>query len=98
MVLLGVFDGRGANPARILTWVAAGLAICVNIPAAAANLYRAFPWYHNLTLTVALTTIAVAITVIVLLALPASNAYFRWRWRPVRRPYPAPPYWYPRVR
>ena len=86
MVLLGVFDGRGANPARILTWVAA------------ANLYRAFPWYHNLTLTVALTTIAVAIAVIVLLALPASNAYFRWRRRPVRRPYPAPPYWHPRVR
>lgn len=27
-VVLGILDGRGRNPARIVTWVVAGLAIC----------------------------------------------------------------------
>ncbi|MFG1927652.1 hypothetical protein [Cryptosporangium sp. NPDC048952] len=76
---LGVL--RGANVARIISWVVSGLALCcVSVgTAGTALLYTDYLPGSYLTITYLLTFIELVgfIGIIVLLALPASNAYFR---------------------
>ena len=76
---LGVL--RGANVARIISWVVSGLALCcVGVGTAFSTLLVAdyLPGGY-LTYTYVFTFLELAgfIGIIVLLALPASNAYFR---------------------
>ncbi|WP_051571779.1 hypothetical protein [Cryptosporangium arvum] len=76
---LGVL--RGANVARIISWVVSGLALCcVSVGSiGTAVIYADYLPGGYLTVTYLLTFIELAgfIGIIVLLALPASNAYFR---------------------
>jgi hypothetical protein len=101
-VLLAVFDSKGMNPARILTWVTAGLSLVVGSITFLVGGYDAVPWYHRLNTTLTAATLAVTAVATVLLALPAANRFYLARRLRRQAPptfrYPPPPPpgpWYP---
>jgi hypothetical protein len=92
--LLALFDSKGMNPVRILTWVTAGLTLVVGALTFLVGGYDSVPWYHRLSTILMAATLALTAAATVLLALPAANSFYRSRRRP--RPQPPPPRpWYP---
>jgi hypothetical protein len=101
--LLALFDSRGMNPARILTWVAAGLTIILGALTFFVGGYDAVAWYHRLSTILTAATLAFTAAATVLLALPAAHRFYlarrhlRQQARPTFRypPQPPPGPWYP---
>ncbi|MGA8114844.1 MAG: hypothetical protein WCA46_14355, partial [Actinocatenispora sp.] len=76
-ILLAVFDAHGRTTARILTWVYAGLTVCVATVILLADPFTGVLWHHWLSLGVAVLTLALTVAVTVLLALPVATRYYR---------------------
>jgi hypothetical protein len=77
---LAMFVLRGANVARIVTWVVCGLFICCSAYGVfgIATTIATYPgWYAAYATTNAVLSLLIYIGVIVLLLLPASTAYFK---------------------
>ena len=87
---LAILDALGMNPARVITWVVAGLTVVVSAIALLVGGYSGVPWFHDLALWLTAVTLVFAAASVVLLALPAAQRFYRSR-RPVPpRPYPGP--------
>ncbi|MER7396520.1 hypothetical protein ABT381_13475 [Streptomyces sp. NPDC000151] len=92
--LLAFLDGRGRQPARVLTWVVGGLSGCFDIALLAVSATDSVPWYGGMTRVVTSGMLVLTVASLTLLALPASHGYFRES-RPARQhpqplPVPAP--------
>ncbi|WP_405102346.1 hypothetical protein [Micromonospora sp. NBC_01412] len=92
-LLLAILDGQGMNPARVLTWLVGGLAVCFNVALLAVGGYESVPWYAYMTRVLAVVSLALTVGSTILLGLPASHRYFRTARlaRQARRPRAAPP-------
>ncbi|WP_418960474.1 hypothetical protein [Streptomyces tritici] len=78
-LLLALLDGRGKNPARVLTWIVGALAVCFNVGLLAVDAYEPVPWYAGMTRTVAVGMLLLTTGSVTLLALPSAHGYFRVR-------------------
>lgn len=79
--LLALFNLRGKNVARIITWVICGLLLCCS-PFSLYNLTSVdtsvMPgWYVPYTIAVVVLNLLIYIGIIVLLLLPPSNRFFK---------------------
>jgi hypothetical protein len=92
-LLLAILNGLGMTPARIITWIVAGLTIVISGIALPVGGYDGVVWYRRAALGLTVATLVFAGASVVLLALPAAHRYFRARRRP-----PSPPaQWRPPV-
>ena len=87
-LILAPLAAGGANPARVISWIMAGLTIVVCTVALVVGPYDAIGWYRQLTLATTITTLTFAVTATVLLALPGARPYYRRLRQAMPRPMP----------
>jgi hypothetical protein len=89
--LLALFDSRGMNPARLLTWVTAALTMGIGALTFLVGGYDTVPWYHRLNTTLTAATLALSAAATVLLAITPAHRFYLTRRRVRPRPPPPPP-------
>jgi hypothetical protein len=101
-LVLAILDALGMSPARVITWVVAGLTVVVSTIALIVGGYGRVPWYHRMASVLTAVTLVFAATSVLLLASPSARVFYRSTHRPVParpgpypNPYARPPVPYP---